>query len=93
MSRLILLTPARPRLIQISAILGVALTTCAGCVPAPVDGALRVGAEAPDAGMVAVAGDDPRTVLEAVDSFACAPGRFVDLVDPTSTNRWRDAPR
>jgi hypothetical protein len=62
MHRPILRTPARPSLIQIMAVLGVVLTTCTGCVPAPVGGALRVGAEAPDAGMVALAGDDPRTV-------------------------------
>jgi hypothetical protein len=55
-------TPTRPRPICITAMLGLALAACTGCVPAPVGGSLRVSAQAPDAGMLALAGDDPRTV-------------------------------
>jgi hypothetical protein len=58
MVRLIVLTPARPRLMRLLVILGVALT-CTGCVPAPVDGALT-SANAWKPG--------------AVGAFACAAG-------------------
>jgi len=81
MYRPILLTPARQRLIQIMAILGVALPTCTGCVPAPLDGALSVGAGAP----AEAANDCP--------GLKVFEGRFVDLMDPGSTMRWRDEPR
>ena len=41
---------------------GLALTACTADVPTPAGGSPRVTAQAPDAGMLALAGDDPRTV-------------------------------
>jgi hypothetical protein len=75
MDRPIPRAPARPRLIRIMAILGVALTTCTGCVPAPVDGALRVGVEASGEATY----DCPRLkIFEGDLSIGCTLDRLFD---------------
>ncbi|HUH92211.1 MAG TPA: hypothetical protein VL742_03575 [Casimicrobiaceae bacterium] len=43
-------------------VVGLALGGCTGCVPASVGASVRATAQASDAGMLALAGDDPRTV-------------------------------